>query len=159
MAKEETPKDITPMKRKGIDMAVKALSKNYPFVTGYKDDTSEQYQSAHYIDLFIDLKKLSEYMDAPINPYWLKEYQLNPDRTEKTFTLWSYLQFPNEDLNDIHNHPGYMLGKDLTELLDTIYEYFPDHYKLFYEVHYDWRPQSVSFPVNLKVNAYYHTLS
>ena len=32
MAIEETPKDITPMKRKGIEMSVNGLKKPFPFV-------------------------------------------------------------------------------------------------------------------------------
>ena len=59
MAKaEETPKNITPIKRRGIDMVVKSLNKPYPFIIGYQDDTSEQYDTSHYIDLIIDLNKL-----------------------------------------------------------------------------------------------------
>ena len=55
--KEETPKDITPIKRKGIDMAVKGLRRPFPFVVGYNDDPTDQYESAHYIDLIIDINK------------------------------------------------------------------------------------------------------
>ena len=90
MAIEETPKNITPMKRKGIDMAVKGLKKPFPFVIGYKDDTTTQYKSSHYIDLIVDVVKLSEYMDTPVNPYW-KQYIENYPGREKVYTLWAYL--------------------------------------------------------------------
>ena len=159
MAIEETPKNITPMKRKGIDMAVKGLKKPFPFVIGYKDDTTTQYNSFHYIDLIVDVVKLSEYMDTPVNPYW-KQYIENYPGQEKVYTLWAYLTFPNEDtFGDIIDHPGYILSEDVKETLTTIYEYLPEEYKLYYEF------QSTIFPddpprinpVHLKVNAYIMT--
>ena len=159
MAIEETPKNITPMKRKGIDMAVKGLKKPFPFVIGYKDDTTTQYNSFHYIDLIVDVVKLSEYMDTPVNPYW-KQYIENYPGQEKVYTLWAYLTFPNEDtFGDIIDHPGHTLSEKIKDTLTTIYEYLPEEYKLYYEF------QSTIFPddpprinpVHLKVNAYIMT--
>ena len=158
MAKEETPKDITPIKRKGIDMAVNGLKKPYPFVLGYKDDTSDQYKSSHYIDLVIDIEKLSKYMDVPIIPYWKQYVELTPE--QKIYTIWSYLQFPNEEtFEDLNNHPGYILGEEIKGTLAMLYEYLPDEYKLFY------KHQSVVFPndppkdypVHLRINGYLMT--
>ena len=160
MAKEETPKDITPMKRKGIDMAVKGLRKTYPFVIGYEDDSGDQYQASHYIDLIIDLQKLSEYMDVPVNPYWVN-FASQPEY-KRIYAIWSYLKFPKEDEekydNDIANHPGHQLGKDVMYLLDSIYEYIPEEYKLFYEFTSEFSPDKpMTFPVSLKVNGYIMT--
>ena len=154
--KETTPKDITPIKRRGIEMAVKGLKKPYPFILGYKDDESvDQYESAHYVDLIIDLDKLSEYMDVPVNPYWKNELSKDP-KYNKVYAIWSYLKFPNEyDLDsDIHSHPGYMLGKDITETLETIYEYLPEEYKLYYQSDATYITPPPIYPVRLKVNGY-----
>jgi hypothetical protein len=153
--KEETPKDITPMKRKGIEMAVKGLSKTYPFVLGYKDDESvEQYESAHYVDLIIDLEKLSEYMGVEVNPFW-KEHASDP-RYQKIYAIWSYLNFPNEVdyTKDISKHPGYILGQDITHLLNTIYDYLPEQYKLYYKSNTSYITPPPIYPVSLKVNGY-----
>jgi hypothetical protein len=156
MAKEETPKDITPIKRKGIDMSVKGLSKQYPFVLGYKDDTTDQYKSSHYIDLIIDNNKLSEYMDIPVSPYWRQYVEQYPEQ-QKIYTIWSFLQFPNEDtFGDIINHPGHKLGEEVKSTLATIYHYLPEQYKLYYKhqsvVFPDDPPKD--YPVNLRVNGY-----
>ena len=160
MAKETTPKDITPIKRRGIDIAVNGLRKTYPFVIGYEDDPGDQYAASHYIDLIIDLHKLSEYMDVPINPYWVN-FANHPDY-RRIYSLWSYLKFP-EDVEvkydkDISKHPGYQLGKDVTYLLESIYEYIPEEYKLFYEFTSEFAPDNpMTFPVTLKVNGYIMT--
>jgi hypothetical protein len=154
MAKEETPKDITPIKRKGIEMAVKGLSKTYPFVIGYTDDTTDQYVSSHYIDLIIDLNKLSEYTDVPVNPYWKQYVEENP-KYEKIYTLFSYLKFDREyEYGDYNDHPGYKLQQDVVQLLGTIYEYLPEQYKLYYESESSFNNQVYVYPVSLKVNGY-----
>ena len=160
MAKETTPKDITPMKRRGIDMAVKGLKKTYPFVMGYEDDTTDQYNSSHYIDLIIDLQKLSDYMGVPVNPYWVN-FASQPGY-RKIYAIWSYLKFPQEVEekydNDIAHHPGHMLGKDIIYLLESIYEYIPEDYKLFYDFTSEFSPDKpMTLPVNLKVNGYIMT--
>jgi hypothetical protein len=154
--KEETPKDITPIKRKGIELAVKGLNKTYPFIIGYKDDESDQYESAHYVDLIVDLNKLSDYMGVPINPYWSNELKNDP-RYQKIYAIWSYLKFPNEEIEndmDITKHPGYILGQDITHLLNTIYEYLPEQYKLYYEPSTSYITPKPIYPVSLKINGY-----
>ena len=158
--KEETPKDITPIKRKGIDIAVKGLKKQYPFVMGYEDDTSAQYESSHYIDLIVDLDKLSEYMDAPVNPYWKGELRNDP-RYQKVFAIWTYLNFPppynNVDSTNISQHPGYILGEEIKDTLDTIYQYLPDEYILHYESTTGWIDPPPIYNVHLKTNGYLMT--
>jgi len=154
--KETTPKDITPMKRKGIEMSVKGLSKTYPFVKGYMDDTSDQYESAHYVDLLIDLDELANYMGVEVNPYWSNELKNDP-KYQKVYAMWSYLKFPPEyDIynTNIHNHPGYILGQDITHLLNTIYEFLPEQYKLYYESNTSYITPRPIYPVSLKINGY-----
>ena len=155
MAKETKPKDITPIKRKGIDMAVKGASKSFPFIIGYKDDDSEQFDSAHYIDLIIDMNKLSEYMGEPINPYWLQMY----GEEQKTYALWSFLEFKDYSLDEIDIHPGYILQKEIQEIVEMIYEYLPEEYRLTYEYDSQWNNEMIIYPVKLKVNAYIHKLT
>ena len=160
MAKETTPKDITPMKRRGIDIAVNGLRKTYPFVIGYEDDPGDAYVSTHYIDLIIDLQKLSDYMDVPVNPYWVN-FASQPEY-RRVYSLWSYLKFPQEIEasfdNDISGHPGFILGKDVIYLLESIYEYIPEEYKLFYEFTSEFNPDKpMTFPVTLKINGYIMT--
>ena len=154
--KEETPKDITPMKRKGIEMAVKGLMKSYPFVLGYEDDESvDQYESAHYVDLIIDMDKLADYMGVEVNPYWRPYVKDNP-KDQKIYAIWSYLKFPNEVdyTKDIHNHPGYILGEDIRETVETIYELLPEQYKLYYESDTSYITPPPIYPVRLKINGY-----
>ena len=154
--KEETPKDITPIKRKGIDKAVKSLRRQYPFILGYQDDTTAQYESAHYIDLIIDNDKLSEYMDVPVNPYWDRFIQKNPGH-QMVYAIWSYLKFDDDMLGDVSEHPGYLLSEDIKSTLETIYEYLPDEYKLHYKSKTGWIDPPPIYNVRLKANGFIMT--
>ena len=156
MAKEETPKDITPMKRKGIDMAVKGLRKTYPFVLGYEDDPGDAYVSSHYIDLIIDLQKLSDYMDVPVNPYWVN-FASQPEY-RRIYAIWSYLKFPYEvSETNIREHPGFILGEEIMSSLETLYEYLPEEYKLYYTSNTSYISPPPEYPVRLKINGYIMT--
>ena len=154
--KEETPKDITPIKRKGIEMAVKGLMKAYPFVKGYEDDDSvDKYESAHYVDLIIDMDKLADYMGVEVNPYW-KVHTSDP-QYRKIYAIWSYLKFPKEveeKYDDIANHPGYILGGEIKSTLNTMYDYLPDEYKLYYTSSTSFLNPPPRYQVGLKVNGY-----
>ena len=154
--KEETPKDITPIKRRGIEIAVNGLKKLYPFVVGYEDDDTDQYESAHYINLIIDNDKLSEYMDAPVNPYWKNFIETNPQHS-KVYAVWSYLKFDDDMLEDIGNHPGYKLMDEIKTNLDDLYSYLPDEYKLQYPSRSGWIDPPPIYDVHLKVNGYLMT--
>jgi len=154
--KEETPKDISPIKRKGIDIAVKGLRRPFPFVVGYDDDSTDQYESSHYIDLIIDIHKLSEYMGVEINPYWEKFVQDNPQHY-KIYSMWSYLKFDSDMLDDIANHPGYILTEEVKETLTTIYEYLPEEYKLYYKSNTSLLDPPPTYQVHLKVNGFLMT--
>ena len=159
MAQEETPKNITPIKRKGIDMAVNGLKKPFPFILRYQDDTTTQYKASHYVDLIIDVDKLSKYMDVPVNPYWEQYVEKYPEQ-EKVYTMWAYLQFPNEDIfGDIKDHPGNILNEKVKETLATIYEYLPEEYKLYYSHQSTIFPNDPpkDYPVHLRINSYIMT--
>lgn len=157
MEKDTTPKDITPMKRKGIEMTVRGMKKSFPFIMGYKDDESVyQYDSAHYIDIIIDLNKLSEYMDVPVNPYWSNELSKDP-KYNKVYTIWSYLNFPNEVdyTKDVTTHPGYQLGEEIKEGLSIVYSHIPDEYALHYKSTSGIFPDNPPiYRVRLLVNGY-----
>jgi hypothetical protein len=143
MAIETTPKNITPIKRRGIDMAVKGLGRQYPFIIGYEDATeNNDYSTAHYINLIIDTHKLSEYMDVPINPFWERYLKDNPDYKHTSYSLWSYLSFDDDYLGkDIRTHPGFILMEEIKQALMMFYEYLPDEYKLFYSHQSEYFPE------------------
>jgi hypothetical protein len=94
-------------------------------------------------------------MEEPINPYWLQMY----GEEQKTYALWSFLEFKDYSLDEIDIHPGYILQKEIQELVEMIYEYLPEEYRLTYEYDSQWNNEMIIYPVRLKVNAYIHKLT
>jgi hypothetical protein len=95
-------------------------------------------------------------MGVEVNPYWRPYVKDNP-KDQKIYAIWSYLKFPNEVdyTKDITTHPGYRLGQDITHLLNTIYEYLPEQYRLTYKSSSGYFPDNPPiYPVSLKVNGY-----
>ena len=158
MAIEETPKNITPDKRLGINLAVNSLKKRFPFIMGYKDDdTSNNYISSHYINLDIDLHKLAHYMGVEVKPFWIDYIKNNPN-DRKSYCIYSFLTFPGYDGTEVNlvNHPGYILTQQIYDYLELSYEFIPDEYKLFYQFESEYSPGKINdYPVRLKINNYY----
>ena len=143
------------MQRKGIELAVKGLHKTYPFVIGYKDDESDGHVATHYIHLILDLHKVSEYLGAPIIPYF--EDYVKKGNSDLVYALWSYLKYEDNHLDDIASHPGYKLQEKLKEQLSTTYEYLPEQFKMKYRFRFGVgvdKDEYVS-DVNLNVNGFY----
>ena len=152
--RETKPKDISPTQRKGIELAVKGISKLYPFIIGYRDDTTnEQYDSAHYIDLIINIYKLSEYLGIKINEWWETELINNPNDNNIIYALWAYLKF-DEEYDSLSDNPGYILQKDIDDELNGLYQYLPEQYRLLYKSNTSLLDPPPYYPVNLKVNGY-----
>ena len=63
----------TSIKYRGIDLAVKSVKKQYPFIKDWKlNETYLNYKNVLFLDFEIDWIKLSEYSGYPINHTYLK---------------------------------------------------------------------------------------
>jgi len=149
--RERIDPEITPMQRKGIELAVKGLRKTYPFVIGYKDDAQNEWEASHYIHLILDLHKVSEYLGAPIIPYF--EDYVKKGNSDLVYALWSYLKYDNDRLDDIASHPGYIVQMELKDLLTTTYQYLPEQFKMKYR--FGDEPYVHENDVFLNVNGFY----
>jgi hypothetical protein len=57
---------------KGINLAVKALAKKFPFVTGWElSDNWDIHFNIININLIVDLEKVREYYNVEISDYWI----------------------------------------------------------------------------------------
>lgn len=68
---------LSPKQILGIDLVVKSISKKYPYVVGWKkSDVFDKYQSQMFIDLLVDMTKISNYFDRPIKTYWVEDLEV-----------------------------------------------------------------------------------
>ena len=121
---------------KGINMAVKALSAEYDFITGWElGEKAYEYGSVIYIDLIVDLDKVNEfYLDngiltpeTQIRDYWLKRWK-EDDNQYMYFIL---------GFSDIESELNRSESRNLKNELDAYYQQIPEIFATNYILEYD----------------------
>ena len=107
---------------KGIDLAVKTLSKKYPFITGWGEyDKWEDFNVRLFVNIKISPKLLAEYVNG-------KPEKVLPSSGESIY-LQDFLEFKTFDWDEVTN-----LNDDIQEYLEMAYEFLPNDYKVKYEM-------------------------
>ncbi len=117
---------------KGLDMVIRALTKQYKFVKGWQlDDRYEEYKYTLYIDLFIDINELAEQTNNYINQNRVKEkkgssifFGLTPNKNGEP--LESFTDEWDQFVND-----SYEYGKELREKMNFLYRKLPNEFKIY----------------------------
>ena len=107
----------------GIDIAIKAVSKKYNFIVGWKlTDDAEKYNFIVYINLLINLDKTSEYFNKPIT-------RKMGGRTSGLNSFFSTLD-PLKDKEEWDKEWEffYFFKKQIERDLYSVYESLPDEY-------------------------------
>ena len=106
--KEETTLDEV---RKGIDIAIKILKKEYPFVVGWDySDPPETYTYKVYINLEIDSSKAMEFYNLKPHPIYGKFIKAGIENRETypyPFSMMNYEEV-GFDTNEVFNLQNYM---------------------------------------------------
>ena len=121
--KEETsPDDI----RKGIDIAVKMLKKQYPFVVGWEySHPPDKWTYKIYIDLEIDHSKMMEFYDLKPHPKWYNFLKTDIETREKYPYPYSQTNYEEDENFDTDEYR--ILQNDL---IDFYEEFIPKKYKM-----------------------------
>jgi len=113
--KEETSPDEI---RKGIDISVKALHQEYPFIVGWDySSPPDQYTYKIYINLELDFSNAMEFYNLKPHPRYGK-YIVDSIEGRETFPYpFSMMNYEDEgfDVEEV-----YKLQNDLTEIYDDI---------------------------------------
>jgi hypothetical protein len=121
---------------KGINMAVKALSSDYDFITGWElSKNAYEYGSVILIDLIVDLDKVNEfYLDngiltpeTKIHDYWLKRWK--EEDNQYMYFILGYSEVESE-LNRSES-------RNLKNELDAYYQQIPEIFATNYILEYD----------------------
>ena len=111
---------LTDKQIRGIDLAVKALRKKYPFITGWGEyDKWEDYNVNLFVDIQIDPQLLADYVkgevsnDLPNNIYFLQD-------------LLEWGTFNWDEIGELQTK--------IENDLQLSYEYLPDEYRVEYEL-------------------------
>jgi hypothetical protein len=152
--------DFSNKQLKGINMAVKALSSDYDFITGWElGEKAYEYGSVIYIDLIVDLDKVNEfYLDKgiltvqefddkgnPVGPpetqisdYWLKRW-----RKDDNQYMYFILGF-----SDVEGEVNRSESRNLKNELDAYYQQIPEIFATNYIFEYDGTEQEYRCELN-----------
>ena len=141
--------DFSNKQLKGINMAAKALSADYDFITGWElSKNAYEYGSVIFIDLIVDLDKVNEfYLDNgiltvqefddkgnPIGPpetqisdYWLKRWK-EDDNQYMYFIL---------GFSEVEGEINRSESRNLKNELDAYYQQIPEIFATNYILEYD----------------------
>lgn len=116
----------TSIKYRGIDLAVKSVKKQYPFIKDWKlNENYLNYKNVLFLDFEIDWIKLSEYSGYPVNHTYLK-------RITSTSSLGIFYNLKEENPIDVGVAEGekfeyfYGLKKSINDMLEIMYKSLPD---------------------------------
>ena len=143
---------LNPTQIKGIDLVVKGISKKFPFITGWeKSEVFEKYQSQMFINLIVDMVKLSEYYNGKIKHYWVEDLEEGRnDSGGGTFFLENH-----EDIQEI----AYTNRRNMEKRINDIYISLPKEFQVFVEwtggafSHPDGKPYTTLS--NIDIHTYY----
>jgi hypothetical protein len=115
--------------KKGIDIVVKILKQTYPYIDGWRFD--DNWNGKYIINIIIicDVKRLCEYYDSDLKPYYKNSKNLDGDAAYPVSVL--------KIGSDMDSNEKWKSWKELNDTLNDIYNLIPEDFKLLdYHNHY-----------------------
>jgi hypothetical protein len=116
----------TSIKYRGLDLSVKSVKKEYPFIKDWKlNENYLNYKNVLFLDFEIDWIKLSEYSGYPVNHTYLK-------RIISTSSLGIFYNLKEENPIDVGVAEDekfeyfYGLKMSINDMLQRMYKSLPD---------------------------------
>ena len=130
MENQELPENI----RKGVDLSVKALKKVYPFILGWQlSDTWYKYNTVLYIELILDVEKLSEMFDMKRSQYFDSRIERGEEvKTPALLAPFEWGDYGTDEFEKIAS-VSHDLGREVRKALNQAYDFLPDGYKKTWE--------------------------
>jgi len=115
--------------KKGIDIAVKILKQTYPYIDGWRFDNNWNGKYIINIVIICDVKRLCEYYDSDLKPYYKNSKNFDGDAAYP----FSILKIGS----DMDSDKKWELWKEFNNTLNEIYNLIPEDLKLLdYHNHY-----------------------
>ena len=118
------------MVRKGIDILISLLTKNYPFIVGWKPSDEDIDGSEWYINinLVISASKAKEYYNMDYKSYYYDYPEVLDEEVFNSNNDYAYpvslFDYKSHDFNVWENN------REIKSLAEEMYELIPEEYKL-----------------------------
>lgn len=145
--------NFTEKQIRGIDLAIKATTKKYPFILGWEFiDNFEKWKSKIYINIFVNWEEVRKFYNQEWSEHWSGD--LNKGTEIKSSLIKSYV-FKNPSFSDREEYEkwlddSYDKTKQIEGLINLIYVSLPEEFQITY--HIDWgfseiKPEVVKFSI------------
>lgn len=112
--------ELTDKQRTGFDIIIKSLQKKYPFIVGWDEHSHwRDYFATIFIDLLVDVDKLSEYFNSPL--YGTIKPKSGSSLIKPLF------------LNDQGYKKVREVENNIEDKMGVMYEYLPEGYNVIYK--------------------------
>lgn len=140
---------LTKKQERALDKMIKAVSRRYPFITGWKpSEDFLAYDTMLNIDFTIDVDKLGEFFKAEPNPYYRRV--IDSDGPYEVYSLGSPFDYDkNPHIKDL----SYDTTEKIERLLTTMNEELPEGFSITYPYE-NFRGEQVFVPRNIRRDHY-----
>ena len=120
---------------KGISLTIKGLSKKYKFVKNWEfTDDFESYNSILYLNIYIDVDILSEFVGIEVDDFYKRQILNDPENAEynRLFGPLKY-DYQNKEIAE----KSARIKEDMVTYMNETYSMFPENIKIKYNVFSD----------------------
>ena len=141
---------LTKKQERALDKMIKAISRRFPFITGWKpSEDFLTYDTMLNIDFIIDYDKLAKFFDAESDGYWKKIIDDNGG-SYPTYSLggpFNYDKYPH--IKDL----SYDTTEKIERLLTNMNQELPEGFQITY-TYENFRGDYVDVPRNIRRDHY-----
>lgn len=141
---------LTKKQERALDKMIKAISRRFPFITGWKpSEDFLAYDTMLNIDFIIDYDKLAKFFDAESDGYWKKIIDDNGG-SYPTYSLggpFNYDKYPH--IKDL----SYDTTEKIERLLTNMNQELPEGFQITYPYE-NFRGEQVFVPRNIRRDHY-----
>ena len=119
--------NFTDKQLRGLDLVFKGAKKKFPFILGWEfSDGYENYKCNLYLDIKVDVKKLSEYVGMELK-------QTNTKKSGAILTPFDWGDYESGEWEKA-GEKSYKLTVQIRDFLNENYEMLPEDYKIYYDL-------------------------
>lgn len=141
---------LTKKQERALDKMIKAISRRFPFITGWKpSEDFLTYDTMLNIDFMVDYDKLAKFFDADTDKGW-KRILDNEGGTYSMYSLggpFNYDKYPH--IKDL----SYDTSTKIEELLTNMNQELPEGFQITYPYE-NFRGEIVNVPRNIRRDHY-----
>lgn len=145
--------NFTDKQKRGIDLICKSLMKKYTFIYDWEmDEGWEKWATYLYINLYVDIKKLSEFFNLPIHPHYQKLLDSGDKIRSSSILLLPLLpgEFGSPD-REKYSDLSYNTRREMDVTANTLYENFPENMLI------KWKGRYGEYVCNIQIDEFIFT--